>query len=75
MSKPVKTTRILFERIIIYCSYQMGREVKDLCVRLEQNKLCPMRGKNQEVLDKLRELAKDNPDHFTANGLTYLGVH
>lgn len=71
-----KTTRILMKvgsvNITIYVSTPVSQTVKELCVRLEHNKLCPMRGKNNEVLAVLSRESKERPDHFTATGIAVL---
>lgn len=69
-----KTTRILLSEGTVYVSRQIASEIRSVCVRLENNKLCPMKGHNTEVQARLAELGKKYPDHFFKSGLDFLGV-
>ena len=50
--------------VTIYCSSVITREVRELCVRLEQ-RLFPTKSSNNELRDKLKQLAKELPSEFS----------
>lgn len=74
-AKVQKTCRIrLTKAYTIYCSYKMVQEVRSLLVKGEVNVYLPLKGKADELLSKVMELAQENPDHFSGTAHAILGT-
>jgi hypothetical protein len=66
--KIMKTTRILFRLGPIYVSTKILDEVRDLVVRMPNNRFAPKRDCSIEVFSRLQKLAQTFPEHFTDSG-------
>lgn len=70
--KILKTTRILFRGGPIYVSTMIVNEVRDLVVRMPNNRFAPKRNCSTEVHSKLQELVQAHPEQFTQSGIARL---
>lgn len=74
-SKINKTNRILLKNGVIYVSSRIAgdQNIKGLCLRTPTgNKLMPLKGMYNSLLDNLKVLAKKHPEQFANSALDIL---
>lgn len=60
-----KTCRIRLARgTVIYCSNDVVREVRQYCMRAQNNVMLPLRGQRDKLVSELKRIATELPKHF-----------